>query len=75
MKQQFELSERLEREKKNLEDLNELEIRKVNEEFEQRRSTQIAENEKLVTFSCRSRCKTNLLYNTDEIFNFGILEF
>ncbi|XP_028400328.1 centrosomal protein of 164 kDa-like [Dendronephthya gigantea] len=47
MKQQFELSERLEREKKNLEDLNELEIEKVKEEFEQCRSTQIAENERL----------------------------
>ena len=51
MKQQFELSERLEREKKNLEDLNELEIGKLKEEFEQRQSTQIAEHKKLVTFS------------------------
>ncbi|CAB4021506.1 Hypothetical predicted protein, partial [Paramuricea clavata] len=47
MKQQFELSERLEREKKNLEDLDELEIGKLREEFEQRRSTQIAEHKKL----------------------------
>jgi hypothetical protein len=51
MKQQFELSERLEREKKNLEDLNELEIGKLKNEFEQRRSTQIAEQKNLVTFS------------------------
>ena len=51
MKQQFELSERLEREKKNLEDLDELEIGKLREEFEQRRSTQIAEHKKLVNFS------------------------
>jgi hypothetical protein len=51
MKQQFELSERLEREKKNLEDLDELEIGKLREEFEQRRSTQIAEHKKMVNFS------------------------
>ena len=52
MKQQFELSERLERERKNLEDLNELEIAKLNEEFKQRRSTQITENANLVIFLC-----------------------
>lgn len=49
MKQQFELSERLEREKKNLEDLNEVEIGKLNEEFEEHRSILIAEHKKLVT--------------------------
>ena len=55
MKQQFELSERLEREKKNLEDLNELEINKLNEEFQQTRSAQIAEQRKLVTFSLMNK--------------------
>lgn len=49
MKQQFELSERLEREKKNLEDLNELEMKKMSEEFQQTRSAQFAEQKKLVT--------------------------
>ena len=56
MKQQFELSERLEREKKNLEDLNGLEMKKLNEGFEQTRSTLIAEQKKLVRFSVTNKC-------------------
>lgn len=56
MKQQFELSERLEREKKNLEDLNGLEMKKLNGEFEQTTSTLIAEQKKLVSFSVTNRC-------------------
>lgn len=55
MKQKFELNERLEKEKKNLEDLNELELGKLKEDFEERRSKQIAEHKQLVRFEILCR--------------------
>ena len=48
MKQQFELNERLEREKKDLEDQHEAEITKLKEEFQRLRSTRNADRKKLV---------------------------
>ena len=49
MKQQFELNERLEREKKDLQNQHDAEISKLDEEFQQLRATQIADQKKLVT--------------------------
>ena len=48
MKQQFELNERLEREKMELQNQQEDDVKKLDEEFQQRRSVQLAEQKKLV---------------------------